>query len=788
MKSMLNRRRGLPGAALAAALLAVIGVLTVTGAREPASALKLFSGDVWLADQATGAVTQVLGFAGRAGAQAKVASPGDPFTVVQRSDGAYILNARTGRLTRVANDRQGVAASQREPGDPSALQVVAAAGPATWVVDDTSGIVQQVDPATLVPRGPQIALGGPVGPATSDGAGSLWLPLASRGLVEEVPVDGGTPRSHVVGQPGDSLALVSTSDGIWAVDPQAGKLVALSDPARPPAAIPQFSSGQPAPVTASSPSSPDIVVVDGSQVIDVNTATAMVSSVSGSGYPSVTAAVINGNRVYLLDGAGHQLDVLNMDPLSMVGPVPVPPGSNQLVTHDELVFVNNSQSPAAVVVAPNGAVTDLSKYLPPKPGVPGPSDPASVEPQAPTPAPSFGAPGPGPAAAPVLPAGPSLPLGPLAPVGPSAYSPPSTTAQPQAPTASTTSTTQAPAPPGTPSLVSVAGGAGTLSVRWTPGSGAATGYVLTITPAGGGPAVSQPAAAAGATQASISGLTRGASYCVQIQATGAQGGSPLSIINAAVDCATTSPNAPAAPTALSFEPGKDSAWVTFGAAQGSQVGGLTYTIALNGTTVKSNAVPGQTYPITLGASSGGVVTVRATNGGGLGPPVAADVWGYLPGPTGDCINGTRGFFENGLNGPLGGCANNGYSVQVNPYDNIYTGLPPSVPMNADDELVCYYYEAPPVPIYTGGRYLTGGPGQSTCPAAPSGYLPGAVHEVVWAKSGSTHTAAVQVVQGTMANTGVVEDVEVGPGQTANQVAATTLLRPQVLYTFYDDPA
>ncbi|MDQ2724323.1 MAG: fibronectin type III domain-containing protein [Actinomycetota bacterium] len=765
-----------------AALVGVVAVLTVTGVREPASALKLISGQAWLSDRATGSVTQVHGYGGHAGAQTSVGLANDPFTVVQRADGAYVLDTRTGRLMRVSNDGLGIAASQQEPGRPAGLQVVTS-GNVTWVIDESSGVVQQVDPLTLTPRGRQIALGGSAGVATADGTGRLWVPLVGRGLVAEVIPDGSPARTFPVGQPGDTLSLASTAAGIWAVDPQAGKVVPLSDPTLATAVIPQSRAGGPAPVTASRSANPDIVVVEGSQVVDVNTATAMVSSVSGPGYSTVTQAVVNGSRTYLLDAAGHQLDVLNLDPLTAVGPVAVPAGSDQLIAHDHLVFVNDDQSPAAVVVAPNGSVTDISKYQEtPSAGL-GPGAPASVA------STSSGPFRTGPASPPGFPSGRSSPA---APALPSAYAPPTPAVPVPTPLPPPAPAVQAPTPPSTPSLTSVTGGAGTLTIRWNPGSGVATGYNLLITPGQGGVAVHQTAAAT-ATQAAVGGLTQGAPYCVQIQATGANGGSPLSTIQAATDCATTTPSAPGAPARLVFEPGNDSAWVTFGAAQGSSIGGLTYTVALNGVAVQAHAVPGQTYPVKLpiGSASGydtGAITVTAANGGGSGPAAAANVWGYAPFPTADCIDATQGFFENGTLGPLGGCANNSYSVRVNPYDNIYSNAPPPVPMSASvgDELVCVY--ALTGHPQTADRYLAAAPGSTQCAPAPANYDPGQGHEVVWAHAGSTHTTLVQVIEGTMQNTGQVEDVMVGPGQTANQVAATTLSGQHVVGTWYDDPA
>lgn len=54
-------RRRLVAGAVVAALTAAVTVATVTGTREPASALDLLSGDAWLANRVTGTVSHILG-------------------------------------------------------------------------------------------------------------------------------------------------------------------------------------------------------------------------------------------------------------------------------------------------------------------------------------------------------------------------------------------------------------------------------------------------------------------------------------------------------------------------------------------------------------------------------------------------------------------------------------------------------------------------------------------------------------------------------------------------------
>ncbi|MBO0730340.1 MAG: hypothetical protein J2P57_13855, partial [Acidimicrobiaceae bacterium] len=81
-----------------AALVAGVVTVTVAGSREPAAALHLMFGDAWLSNGRTGTASHVNGYTGITDARARVGSAGDPFQVVERQDGAYVLDLKTGRL------------------------------------------------------------------------------------------------------------------------------------------------------------------------------------------------------------------------------------------------------------------------------------------------------------------------------------------------------------------------------------------------------------------------------------------------------------------------------------------------------------------------------------------------------------------------------------------------------------------------------------------------------------------------------------------------------------------
>ncbi len=527
--------------ALAGALAAVLGaalVLAVTGTRESASALKLLSGDVWLGN-GTGTASHVNGYSGKVDGQAAVANPRDPFTVIQRPDGAYILDLKTGRLSRVGSAGLDVTASRQLSGESSALQVLTAES-TTWILDHSSGVLQQVDPTTLVPNGPQIALGAPTGTATVDGNGNVWVPIPSKAVVAEISGSDHSIGSHPLGQPGDKVVVAATSTGVWGIDPQAGQARSLTNPGTHPLTLAQAPAGA-VPLVGSSTASDHIALVENTTLVDIDTTHPSVSSAVSPTYGGAVSVVVNGDTAYVLNAAAHQLDSVNLNPLQSGPSVNVPPGSDQLVSKDNLVFVNNPASPQAVVVNANGQVTPITKYLP---GNTSPS-PASPLGSAPNPAasqPARGSSGPstpsGPTAGLTLTGAPPIPYVPVLPTTP----PPSSATPPPA------SPPPNPQAPGAPTVTAVSATAGSLAVTWSApastGSSPITSYKVSALPQGSGTAGATTTGGS-TTNATVGSLGGGVTYCAQVQAVNAAGAGPLSVNNGSPTvCAKTSADNP----------------------------------------------------------------------------------------------------------------------------------------------------------------------------------------------------------------------------------------------------
>lgn len=514
----------------------------MTGTREPASALRLLSGGAWLGNSSAGTLSHVEGYTGSTDAQATVGKAGDPFEVVQRASGAYVLDLRTGRLSRLDDATLGVADTTTEPGAAAALQVVTGST-TTWVVDRSSGILQQLNPTTLAPIGNQIALGGPTGAATVDQTGSIWVPVAAQAVVDEAS-PAGTVTRHPFGRSGDAVQLADTSGGVWAVDPQSAVAGSLQHPSLHRVALPGAPPTR-VPLVGASPSSPQLVIVAGPQVLAIDTAQPALSSLALPAAAQSNQVAVASDRAYLLDAGARQLESIGLDPLRVLPPIPVSPGADQLISKDQLVFVNSAGTAQALVVNASGAVTAVSKYVP----VAARATPGRA---AATTAAGNGSAGRGPAPAsnPAGPASAASAAGGPAVTAP-AVSPPTTastaTAPPATIPASASPTTGAPPPtqpptvPGVPVVTQVSAGDGVITVSWaapaSDGGSPVLGYQVTATPSG-----SRRSVGAGSTSATLAGQPDGTRECVQVQARNSQGGGPLS--PAGQDCATPLKDSP----------------------------------------------------------------------------------------------------------------------------------------------------------------------------------------------------------------------------------------------------
>jgi hypothetical protein len=564
-----HRLTGSAGAALLVAVTVVAGIAaTGTAGVQP----RLADVGAWLGSQAAGIVVHVNGLSGRP--DGRVTVPGSAhhsFRVVQRGLDAYLVDGTTGQVSRIDPAQLAVTRTGDYRIGPGA-QLVAGANVA-YVVDGARGLVQRIDPTTLATTGAPLSLPAPLGQAGLDGGGTLWVPEPATGSF--VAVRGGrTGATVAVGAPGDPLALAVAGGVPVAIDAGAATATVIgtggrrlrvnlpSTVASPPAA------GLLAPASTDGPILPLLAPASGTVVV-VDTGRGSLSTVrlaSGGDRLGVPQAL--GPRVYVPDQSTGSMLVFNRQTSQLEPPVPVTGhgGSLEAFVQGSLLWVNDEQGSAAVVVQPDGTVRHVGKYDTQAPGAgataaPRPTHPGVAPPAAPAP--------PAPAAA----------------------------------------------PPSAPGTVTASSGPGSIVVTFTPSSGGSpTGYVLLGAPSGAGVLPSE-VFQTGPFAFQVSGGSCSVQYSFQVAAV-YPGGQVASAPTAPVRPCV----APGPPQALRYTPtttGADLAWAAPADAAGSQP---TYDLSWRGpSSGQQLAIAGTSASVT-GLSRDGTYTftVTAANAAGAG--------------------------------------------------------------------------------------------------------------------------------------------------------------------------
>ena len=320
-------RRRIAITALVAVLVGAVVGLAVTGTGEPASALRLLTGDAWLDNNSDGTVSHVNGYTGGTDAQARrSASPAIPSRWCSGPAGPTCSTCAPGALSRLDDSTLGVATTTAETGRQPPCRWWR--GPnTTWVLDRFVG-----DPAAAQShhagahrslRSPWAARPGrppSMRPARSGCPcpARRWSTRSARRAPSPVIRFGQRRRRRSGGG--------HQRRGVWAVDPETATAASLQD-----ASLHQVAAARPA-ARAGPPA----------RGLDVESRPGGGRRHRGAGRRHVPAvAVLVGasrprprpprwrlppDRAYLLDPRAAQLETVDLAPLPALAPMRVPPG------------------------------------------------------------------------------------------------------------------------------------------------------------------------------------------------------------------------------------------------------------------------------------------------------------------------------------------------------------------------------------------------------------------------------------------------------------------------------
>jgi hypothetical protein len=326
----------------------------------------------WLTSSKKGELVHVNGLSGKVDGKVTLSgTAGHKIKVVQQGGVVLIVDETTGVVSRVDPAHLNVVQGVGYRGA-AGMQVVSGPG-AAYALDQIKGSVQRLDPMTLATQGEPISLIGPLGAAAMDAKATLWVPVPANG--QAASVRSGRPGQPIgVGRAGDDLALTIAGGSAVVTDfTTAQSLILGADgvqvKVKLPSIVSQLGKGR---VTA--PSSTDgqlVPLLAGKSLIVLNAGNGSLSSVSLQ-LPNhrLTTPQVLGQKVYIPDESSGNLLVYDAATNRMDRQVPVTgrPGPLEAFVKEGLLWVNNPDSPKAVVVDGSGSHKPVQKYTGAVPG------------------------------------------------------------------------------------------------------------------------------------------------------------------------------------------------------------------------------------------------------------------------------------------------------------------------------------------------------------------------------------------------------------------------------------
>jgi hypothetical protein len=371
--------------------------LTVLGLGSADQAVASFDAASWVWSRTQGEVARINGVTAKVDTRVDVPNVRGHQLEVSQTDRFVILrDVNTGAIGSMdLTTLQQFWANTSSPG----LGVrVALLKDSAFVIDTVQGKVQQLDPRTLGPLGPELRFPPGITGGVFDGTGNLWIAAPSEGTVTAIapaPLASGSPqggprivRTEAVAAASHDLTLSTLEDGVAVLDRTTNVLATIHGGQKPtsvtlplagPGAMPAHTDGRSVPVTV--PDSRHVYVV-GDQGVRADFAvpgsgSELQPAVAWQGYFYVADAV--SGAVHVFDSAGRAEKDIAFEK---------PGGPLELEVREGYLFINAPGSSTARVVDDAHKVRLVDKYAddvlggdpPPKPPVEAPPPPKPKKP------------------------------------------------------------------------------------------------------------------------------------------------------------------------------------------------------------------------------------------------------------------------------------------------------------------------------------------------------------------------------------------------------------------------
>ncbi|MFB9660958.1 fibronectin type III domain-containing protein [Glycomyces mayteni] len=234
---------------------------------------------------------------------------------------------------------------------------VALSDEGAFIIDQTQGLVNQVDPQTLSAIGDPLQFPAGLTGGAFDGDGMLWVGVPREGTIVQIePQDSGarTASTEVVAQPRQELALTVLGDGVAVLNSTAKEMTTIRTDGR--RAVTPIELAGPTETAVTSPGTiASVTVTDPPSIVTVDDDQTRSFAIGAGSSELLGASVEFHERIYVPDGTsglvwvydldGNELQRIEID--SGGGPV-------ELYHTGDTLFANAVNTNAAVVVSADG--------------------------------------------------------------------------------------------------------------------------------------------------------------------------------------------------------------------------------------------------------------------------------------------------------------------------------------------------------------------------------------------------------------------------------------------------
>ncbi|MFC3492176.1 fibronectin type III domain-containing protein [Glycomyces rhizosphaerae] len=340
---------------------ALVATLLGTGAFSRDSDLEDES--LWLWTTPAGEIARVNGLTAATDVRFELTDAAGNAVQIEQTDSHLLLREiATGKVSAIdLSTLELTGEAETAPGEGVRL---ALADEGAFIIDQTQGLVNQVDPSTLAAIGDPLQFPAGLTGGAFDSSGKLWVGVPREGTIVQIePKESGakTVATEVVAEPRQELALTVLGDGVAVLNSTAKKMTTIRTDGRRSETDVELAG--PAETADTSPGTiASVTVTDPPSVITVNDDTTKSFSISAAPSNLLGASVEFHQRIYVPDGAsglvwvydleGKELDRIEID--AGGGPL-------EMYHTGDTLFANAVNTNAAVVVSSDGNARQAEK-------------------------------------------------------------------------------------------------------------------------------------------------------------------------------------------------------------------------------------------------------------------------------------------------------------------------------------------------------------------------------------------------------------------------------------------